>query len=666
MIPRACSLLGSQRAASRSFFAAAILGLLTACGGEVGSTDTATAAATTPDGNATAPAIAPKYVAGNYTATPIVAPDGILILTGVHLAEGGHIAGFAIRPGARYQLGYYWTIAGGFREVTGAVVDTIQVNDAGFVVTSVPEGRGYRQNFPLSWSPDSGQRNPLPYEGVGASVIGVSNGATVIGTEVAADYIQNRPVYWRADGSHHQLALPGSEAAAFVAINRQEEAVGNYGSQPFVWTEASGVSLVVLPANVTRAVATSIGAGGHVAGYAEMADGGVRPFVWRSDAGFQLVEVDIGGRGNAFSYQVSAGGALISSAQHNSRPIYWSPGVGLRDLIGEAGASGQALSISPDGTVVGWYKGADERQRAFVWTPVTGLIDLNTLLPAGQNLHLESAYQNTDGGHIVAIANGNPFLLAPADTPSPPSHPPIVEDIEGPDVVNVATDFTVSARFTDADVGDQHDATWAWADGSEVDIGTITASDGGYRVTGSHRYATAGVHEITLTVNDSRGNQVTTSRKITVVDSAAGQVLGAGHFVSAPGALKSRPDLAGRAEIAFVVRHDERGETPYGALAFRLRAAELVFRATDFATLNLSDNRALFTGTGAVNGAEGYPFSLELLGAASAQDKARVRLLITAPDGSVHYDNQPAAGSEAGDPVGVALTGGTVQIRAED
>ena len=362
----------------------------------------------------------------------------------------------------------------------------------------------------------------------------------------------------------------------------------------------------------------------------------------------------------------SAGGALISSAQHNSRPIYWSPGVGLRDLIGEAGASGQALSISPDGTVVGWYKGADERQRAFVWTPVTGLIDLNTLLPAGQNLHLESAYQNTDGGHIVAIANGNPFLLAPADTPSPPSHPPIVEDIEGPDVVNVATGFTVSARFTDTDVGDQHHASWAWADGTEVDVGTITATEGGYLITGSHSYATAGVHEITLTLTDAANNQVATTRKITVVDGAAGQVLGAGHFVSPVGALKSRPDVAGRAELAFVAGHGDNGNTPYGALAFRFRAAELIFKATDFATLSLSGHQAWITGTGELNGEGGYPFSVQVFDAASAETKARVRFQITAPDGSVRYDNQPAAGGEGSNLVGVALTGGTVKIREED
>jgi hypothetical protein len=69
------------------------------------------------------------------------------------------------------------------------------------------------------------------------------------------------------------------------------------------------------------------------------------------------------------------------------------------------------------------------------------------------------------------------------------------------------------ATFTDADpggaVGD-YSAQINWGDGTAASAGTISAAGGGFTVTGSHTYATAGSYTVTVTISDTGGASAVT------------------------------------------------------------------------------------------------------------------------------------------------------------
>ena len=668
--------------------AAGLLLALAACGGTdpgtgspAGSPSSAAVASTGASADAAAKAAHPYY-----RVTPIVGPASddpylrlVPSLSFVRLAEDGQVTGIASRGPDRSNDIYYWRPATGYAAIIGGPGQVRDINDHG-VVAGNQMGGMVPPAIPYIWAPGDTSARLLGPDGLRSQVIGLSNDGLVIGhtidpsapgTTLGSPGTVTALVYWRADGSFHPLTLPGPEPARFAAINRAGVATGSYGKQPFLWSETTGIQLLPLPAGVIAARPFTIGEGGQLAGLATLPDGSTtRPFVWDEAAGLQLIDADLGpmddDRYEYYDYRVSRAGAVLIASKFlpTVRAVYWSPGGGVRELITEQGTSGQARWMSPDGAVVGWYKGADEVQTAFVWTEAEGLADLNARIDPALGIHLEDALRLTDDGHIVAATSSSLVLLAPKPaTPPAANTPPILGDIEADDVIPVATAFTVSARFTDVDAGDRHTASFDFGDDSGPQPGRITATgNGAWTVTGSHSYATTGVYDVTLTVADSAGAQVTATRKISVPDTTVGHVVGIGHFISEPGAYRGQPEASGRAEIAFVSRYRHGREQPSGMAALRFRAGNLFFRSSHYEAMTVVDDRIRITGTGKLNDEAGYRFTLTAIDGTPAGQKDRVRIEIVACDGSVRYDNQSA--TEAAE--GMALGGGTVRISRRD
>ena len=77
------------------------------------------------------------------------------------------------------------------------------------------------------------------------------------------------------------------------------------------------------------------------------------------------------------------------------------------------------------------------------------------------------------------------------------------------------------ATFTDADptgVASDYTATIIWGDGTASTAGTVSAaSGGGFEVTGSHTYTTAGQYTTTITINDIGGAKATATSSANVI-----------------------------------------------------------------------------------------------------------------------------------------------------
>lgn len=648
----------------RWLLAIAALILQAACGGAGDSPATgeaSTARATPPSAAA---AIEAKAVHATYSVTPITlaADQGRISSPTFILADGGQLGLTGLGNQDRSLAHIYWRSDLGAIQIdrsprSGGIA---AINRNGLVVGTGSEGT-FPGN-PYLWSLAGGLRR-LESAPLGAQLRGISDSGLIIGND------DNHAAWWNADGVPQRISIPGDQYPVFVAMNPAGLAVGTYSvgayqSAPFTWSREAGAVLMTLPEGVVSTFPFAIGEGGQVVGYAELAGDEprqTRPFIATAGGTLRLIDADLGRLGTTYRYGVSRSGAVVSTATINSRPIYWTEAAGFRDLIGEAGSSGQAEAISPDGTVVGWYKGADEVQRAFAWTEAVGLVDLNERIDPALGIHLDSALRVTDDGHIVAAAGEGFVMLAPRDAPPPAATAPLLTSIEAADVVTAGSPLSASARYTDPDAGDSHRASWDWGDGSGVVGAVLTPASGGGSVSGEHSYPTAGSYVITLTVIDAAGHEARATRTVSVVDqptSTAGQAAGAGHFVSPPGALRTRPDVSGRAQIGFLARSDHDGGSPDGMVAFRLRAGELVFVGHNTESIVVEGDRARIEGSGKVDQVSGYRFVLIAIDGKNNGTRDRIHLQIFAPDGSPLYDNQPVAGS--GD--GIALTAGTVKV----
>ncbi|HEU5144833.1 MAG TPA: ExeM/NucH family extracellular endonuclease, partial [Dermatophilaceae bacterium] len=125
---------------------------------------------------------------------------------------------------------------------------------------------------------------------------------------------------------------------------------------------------------------------------------------------------------------------------------------------------------------------------------------------------------------------------------------PAVATVSGPSApVLVGTPTSVSAAFSDADELDAHTATIDWGDGT-TSAGTIS----GDTVTGSHTYAAAGIHTVTVTVTDGWERGSSSFSSVVVYDPAAGFANGGGWIPSPAG-----DDLpAGKGSLQFSAKYE--------------------------------------------------------------------------------------------------------------
>ena len=242
----------------------------------------------------------------------------------------------------------------------------------------------------------------------------------------------------------------------------------------------------------------------------------------------------------------------------------------------------------------------------------------------------------------------------------PPSCGPIVAPLVP---VPVGTLVTATAPFTDPGVEDTHTASMAWGDGTSSPA-TVVEANGSGTATATHTYTAPGVYTLTLTVTDDEGASGTCAYQFVVVfDPAAGFVTGGGWITSPPGAYTLEPTATGKATFGFVSKYHKGETTPSGNTEFQFKAGDLNFKSTSYEWLVIGGAKAMYKGSGTINGSGDYAFQLSAIDGdqpgGGGVDKFRIKIW-DKTTGVVIYDNKLGAPDDA-DPT-TALGGGNITI----
>jgi len=242
---------------------------------------------------------------------------------------------------------------------------------------------------------------------------------------------------------------------------------------------------------------------------------------------------------------------------------------------------------------------------------------------------------------------------------------PIIGEITAPlDPVQVGTEISISAVFSDPGTDDTHVAIWDWGDSTTSD-GYIDETV--RLVSGNHTYTAAGVYTINLTVtDDDSGSNEAFFHYVVVYDSGAGFVTGGGWINSPEGAYTADPTLTGKANLGFNVKYHKGDDIPTGQTQFNFKAADLKLHNTSYEWLVITGAKALFKGEGTVNGEGSYEFQITVIDAdvdpndAFEIDRFRIKIWEEI-DGSevVIYDN--ALGDDSDDAT-TEIGGGSIKI----
>ncbi|WP_328992918.1 VWA domain-containing protein [Kribbella sp. NBC_01245] len=220
-----------------------------------------------------------------------------------------------------------------------------------------------------------------------------------------------------------------------------------------------------------------------------------------------------------------------------------------------------------------------------------------------------------------------------------------------PNAVN--TDVSFTGTFTDPGTLDTHSMSVNWGDGTTTPVPGVSSPVGA-----THQYTAAGIYDIAVTVTDDDGGTDTeTCGFVVVYDPEGGFVTGGGWIDSPAGAYPADPTATGRANFGFVSKYKNGASVPTGSTEFQFKAGNLNFHSNDYQWLVVAGQKAIFKGTGTVNGASGYSFMLTATDA--SPDRFRIKVWETA-GGTVVYDNQ--IGSADGSDPTTAISGGQIVI----
>ncbi|MCK6423536.1 MAG: PKD domain-containing protein [Burkholderiaceae bacterium] len=554
----------------------------------------------------------------------------------------------------------------GFESGAGALNDLGQVAGTAVVERiAMPGGWFTNVTHAFVWSQAAGVRDIGKLGGRGAYAEGINNAGQVIG-QSEVDSGRRHAFFWSASTGMLDLT-PTATAAGTAGINAAGQVAGWYQESDgvprgFLWSLAGGfIELPLFPADLNDA--------GQVVGHTLATTR--RAALW--SAGTGLVDLGTLGDSDSWARSINASGTVAGGYRRSDgslRAFTWSSGTGMVDLGNLPGGTTAevpyAQTIHSSGSIVGNAVISDGSFHAFIWTRSGGMRDLNQLVanpPAG--LHLIQAFGIAENGSILAQATTGPVLL------SATASAPVLGSLDVDDPLAVGAQTRFSAAFTDPNPSDTHTAQWSWGDGSPDSYGTISESAGSGSAVATHAYAAAGVYTVTLTVTDNAGQKATASREISVFDASRGHVTGAGWFRSPKGALKAAPNEAGHAHFALVTRYVPGEARPPGRTVFHLRGAALHFRGLPQGPVTISGARATYSGTGRLNGVDGYQFAVtaidaKLNGSGIGRDRLRLRIWHVDASGAsvVDYDNLTDAASAGTLREGSVVQRGRITIRS--
>ncbi len=294
------------------------------------------------------------------------------------------------------------------------------INSLGDVVVQpFPSGN------PYVWAPGGSILTLLPLAGDSSGIpFGINSQGLAVGE--SDNHSVSSAVLW-TNGVPLDLGTLGGTSGAARGINASGEVAGYSGiptrsAEAFVWSKATGMQgLGFLPGGDYSA-AEAINRFGQVVG-ASNGNNVFYAFIWSKTTGMQNLGKLPGYDGSA-AYAINnlgqvAGLSDCFNCSLETHATLWSKTKGsMLDLGVLPGAlSSGAFGINNVGQVVGAVFYSLNDNRAFVWSPSTGMLDLNTLIPANSGWFLGYALAINDKGQIVGNGTlngqGEAFLLTP-------------------------------------------------------------------------------------------------------------------------------------------------------------------------------------------------------------------------------------------------------------
>ena len=169
------------------------------------------------------------------------------------------------------------------------------------------------------------------------------------------------------------------------------------------------------------AQATGINTSGEIVGWSQTT-GVVGFHAFRYPVGGPMADIGAPGLGGDHSgaMAIDDAGTIVGEAEPaggGTRPFRYASGT-MTDLGSLGGTVSRAMDIGPSGQIVGWsHVAGGTVAHAFVYDAVSGLRDLNTLIPAGSGWLLVAANAINESGWIVGYGEiggeDHAFLLKP-------------------------------------------------------------------------------------------------------------------------------------------------------------------------------------------------------------------------------------------------------------
>jgi probable HAF family extracellular repeat protein len=294
------------------------------------------------------------------------------------------------------------------------------INSLGDVV----ERDNYNSSF--IWSPGGSLLTLAPLTaGMATNPYGINSQGLAVGLSATGQGYS--AVLWTNGEAQYLGMLPGGRACSGTGINASEEVSGYCyiptGAEAFLWTKATGMQGIGFLPGAAFSFAQAINRFGQVAGYSGASNNLDKDyaFIWSKTTGMKNLGKLPGYDGSA-AYGINdlgqaVGASLCKPFSCPAHATLWSKTKGsMLDLGVPPGANSSfAFSINNVGQVVGV---SSDIGHAFVWSPSTGMLDLNTLIPANSGWVLILATAINDQGQIVGYGMHNccvteAFLLTP-------------------------------------------------------------------------------------------------------------------------------------------------------------------------------------------------------------------------------------------------------------
>lgn len=284
---------------------------------------------------------------------------------------------------------------------------------------------------------------------------GINNSGQVTGI---ADYNPSEIPFIYDNGTLHSVGLPaGASDAQGSAINDSGELLVTadttrqyyYGD---VYTYAGGSFTLLGLAWFSRG--TGINALGQAAGFQSInEDSGDTGFFWNAGSVTLIEPPPLGS--DAYALGVNNNGQVVgySDTSSGTHVITWTSGTGTQDLglfPGDPGTIGEAINTL--GQIVGFsIDNHANPDRAVLYQPGTGFIDLNASIPNDSGWTLQSANAINDNGQIVGggVHNGKnrAFLLTPQGFNTEFLSFPLLNKMQSTAAINTVFDHSAQYQY---------------------------------------------------------------------------------------------------------------------------------------------------------------------------------------------------------------------------